>query len=493
MTPILTQCIPDQFTFGSVESRSVVANFNGGYLTSDGGLILLAELDRKRQITARFAACFQDYRDPARITHSVERLVSQRIYGLVQGYEDLNDHEQLRYDPAFGLALDQLGGMDGSGPPLAGKSTLNRLEHRPAEVRQRRDSRYHRIGHDPKAIEQLLVVLFVESHKRPPREIIIDLDVTDDPVHGAQELAGYNPYYGSVCYTPLYLFCGHHLLAAKLRPANIDPAAGALEELQRVIAVIRQHWPQTRILVRADSAYARDEIMDWCEAQPQVEYAIAMPSNSRLEQMSDALQQRALAAFVQQQQLILTCLAQFFFPDELLNEYPQPPPQVWYGTLHYQTLDSWSRPRRVVVKIECDADGCRRHFVVTSLSASQAYGRKLHAQKYCPRGDMENRIKEQKLDLASGRTSTHTFEGNQLRLWLASIAYVLMQTFRQDCLPQTALAQAQVATIRTHVLKLGARVRLSARRIQVELASNYPFQDIFATAYQRIQSMPNTS
>ena len=339
----------------------------------------------------------------------------------------------------------------------------------------------------------MFVQVFIESHRRPPREIVIDFDVTDDQVHGTQELAGYNPYYGGVCYTPLYLFCGRHLLAARLRPASAEPADGALEELQRVIAQIREHWPHTRILVRGDSAYARNEIMDWCEAQPKVDDAIAMPSNSRLEAMSFNLEQRAQAAFVARQQLVLRCLAKFFLPDEVFTEYPQPKPEVWYGTLNYQTLESWSRPRRVVVKVECDENGCRRHCVVTSLPASKAYGSKLYTQTYCPRGEMENRLKEQKLDLASGRTSTHTFEGNQLRLWFCAIAYVLMQAFRQQCLAKTSLANAQVGTIRNHLLKLGARVRISARRILIEIASNCPFQDIFATAYLRIQQIPNTT
>lgn len=234
MTPTPTQCIPEQFTFGRVESRQVIVNFKGGTVTSDAGLSLIAALDQKRQITSRFAACFQDYRNPARVEHSVESMVAQRIYGLVQGYEDLNDHDQLRHDPMKAVALGKLISTDAACAPMAGKSTLNRLEHCPVGVTNRQSSRYHRIGHDPKAIEQLFVELFLESHNQPPRQIVVDLDVTDDQVHGHQEQAFFNTYYNGVCYAPLYLFCGKHLLAAKLRPANVDPAFGALEELQRV-------------------------------------------------------------------------------------------------------------------------------------------------------------------------------------------------------------------------------------------------------------------
>lgn len=272
MTPVLTKCIPDQFSFGRVEGRKVIANFQGGTLTSDGGLVLIAELDKKRQITTRFASCFTDYRHQGYVNHSVTDLVAQRIYGLIQGYEDLNDHEKLRSDPVFGIALGKLNNNELKSICLAGKSTLNRLEFCPETVVNQAEARYHRISHDPKRIERLLLELFLEFYRQPPRCIVLDLDVTDDPVHGNQEQGFFNTYYGGVCYAPLYIFCGHHLLAAKLRPSNVDPADGALEELQRVIGLIRQRWEHTHILIRGDSAYSRDEIMSWCEDQQGVDY-----------------------------------------------------------------------------------------------------------------------------------------------------------------------------------------------------------------------------
>ena len=323
MTPISTQCIPEQFTFGRVESRQVIVNFNGGTITSDAGLTLIAALDQKRQITARFAACFQDYRNPARVEHSLETLVAQRVYGLVQGYEDLNDHDELRHDPMFAVAVGKLSATDVACAPLAGKSTLNRIEHCPATVTNRQESRYHRIGHDPKAIERLFVELFLESHSQPPRQIVLDLDVTDDQVHGNQEQAFFNTYYDGVCYAPLYIFCGKHLLAAKLRPSNCDPAEGALEELQRVIGQIRSRWPKVQILVRGDSAYAREEIIAWCESE-EIDYVFGLASNARLMRMTIATQEKAKASYQQLRQSV-----------------------VWYRSLHYKTLDSWSRFRRV--------------------------------------------------------------------------------------------------------------------------------------------------
>lgn len=255
MTPISTDCIPEQFKFEGEKSRPVVVNFKGGTVTSDAGLSLIAELDRKRQITSRLAACFKDYRESNRIEHSIESLIAQRIYGLIMGYEDLNDHEELRHDPMFALAVGKIIGTENELGTLAGKSTLNRLEHCPETVEERAQSRYHRIGHDQEAIERLLVEIFLESSAQPPRYIVLDLDVTDDLVHGNQEQVFFNTYYGGYCYAPLYIFCGKHLLAAKLRPSNVDPASGALEELQRVIKQIRQRWGNVRILVR--SAYSR--------------------------------------------------------------------------------------------------------------------------------------------------------------------------------------------------------------------------------------------
>lgn len=282
MTPVFTDCIPEQFQFEKVDSYSVLVNFKGENVTSDAGLSLIAELDRKRGITSRLARCFQDYREPKRIKHPVDSLIAQRVYGLIMGYEDINDHEQLRHDLMFGLSVGKVIGLENEAVTLAGKSTLNRIEHCPETVPNRADSRYHRIEHQAEAIENLLVEIFLESYSKPPRQIILDLDVTDDLVHGNQEEAFFNPYYGGYCYAPLYIFCGKHLLAAKLRASNVDPAEGALSELQRVIKQIRSCWSKVKILVRGDSAYSREDIMAWCESQVGVDYVFGLAPNSRL-------------------------------------------------------------------------------------------------------------------------------------------------------------------------------------------------------------------
>jgi hypothetical protein len=491
MIPISTECVPEQFSFGKVKGRNVIANFKGGTLTSDAGLVLIAQLDKKRQITARFASCFTDYRHQGYVNHSVTDLVAQRIYGLIQGYEDLNDHEKLRGDPVFTLALEKIGSSNSQTVVLAGKSTLNRLEYCPETVINQAEARYHRISHDPKGIDRLLVELFLESYCKPPRWIVLDLDVTDDCVHGNQEQAFFNTYYGGVCYAPLYIFCGHHLLAAKLRPSNVDPAFGALEELQRVIGLIREQWTQTQILVRGDSAYSRDEIMSWCEDQTGVDYVFGLATNSQLRMRATDVIEKASADYEQRLTPATSFLEHLFQPEEDLTIVKElVPGSVWYRSLYYKTQKSWGRSRRVVTKVAYDSQGLKMRFVVTSLKAANVPPKLLYTHKYCPRGEMENRIKEQQLELFSDRTSTHTFEANQLRLWFSAIAYVLMQAFRQQCLAKTSLERAQVGTIRTLLLKLGARISISVRRVLISISSSCPYQNIFAIAYQRIQALP---
>lgn len=297
MTQLAERSLPKQFKFEQPKSPPVVVNFQGGQVTSDAGLSLIAEIDRKLQITSQFAQCFQDYRKPNRIDHTVESLITQRIYGLVMGYEDLNDHEEFRHDPMFAIALGKRIGREKEPVILAGKSTLNRLEHCPEDVEQGADSRYHKIGHSSEAIESLFVKIFLESYSKEPRQIILDLDVTDDLVHGNQEQVFFNTYYGGYCYAPLYIFCEKHLLAAKLRPSNVDPASGALEELEKVIKKIREQWSNVQILVRGDSAYSRDNIMDWCESQAGVDYVFGLAQNSRLIQMTTTTKNRAKVEF----------------------------------------------------------------------------------------------------------------------------------------------------------------------------------------------------
>jgi hypothetical protein len=495
MTPTSDDRTPKQFKFSVEKSRPIVVNFRGGAVTSDAGLSLIAEIDRKLQITSKFAQCFQDYRKPNRIDHSIESLIRQRIYGLVMGYEDLNDHEELRHEPMFALAVLNTIGIENKQAKLAGKSTLNRLEHCPEDVEQGADSRYHKIGHCSEEIESLFVKIFLESYSKEPQEIILDLDVTDDLVHGLQEQVFFNNYYGGYCYAPLYIFCGKHLLAAKLRPSNVDPAEGALSELQRVIKQIREKWNNVQILVRGDSAYSRDNIMDWCESQMGVDYVFGLAQNSRLIQMTTTTHNRAKLEFEQNLSTVVSFLETVFKPDEQLTSLASDliNNSIWYKSLDYQTRESWSRSRRVVSKVEYGAKGTNIRFVVTSLTTKKIPPAQLYTQKYCKRGEIENRFKEQQLELFSDRTSTHTFTGNQLRLWFSSIAYVLMNALRQQCLAKTELQNATVGTIRTKLLKLGALITVSARRILIAITSSCPYKHIFSAAHRRLKMLSNTA
>ncbi len=371
MTPTSTECIPNQLNFGTIKGRKVIANFEGGRITSDAGIVLMAELDKKLKITARFAQCFRDYRSSSYIDYSVHELLAQRVYGIGLGYEDVNDHDQLRYDPALALALSKLNFIESAEAVLAGKSTLNRLEYCPETVIDQASSRYHRIEHNPQAIEQLFVEIFLESHRKPPRQIILDMDVTDDQVHGNQEGAFFNTYYNGVCYAPLYIFCGHHLLVAKLRSSNVDPAAGALEELQRIIGLIREQWKDTHILVRGDSAYAREDIMNWCEEQTGVDYVLAMATNSQLRLRASDVIAKAQSDYESRLQPVTALMEEMFDPDQELEEANQlVRDATWYRSLCYKTQKSWSRSRRVVTKVSYGSSGLKVRYVVTSLPAS---------------------------------------------------------------------------------------------------------------------------
>jgi hypothetical protein len=490
MPPIQTECTSTSYDFGRVNQRKLVADFKGGDLSSDGGLLLIREIDQMYRLSERLSECFTDHRDANRVQHDLNTLIAQRLYGLVQGYEDLNDHDDLRHDRMFGVALGQLESEHPRCAPLAGKSTLNRLEQAMHVASDLSDSRYIKMSLTPSAVERLLVELFIEQREPEPKRIILDLDVTDDSTHGEQVGSAFNGYYQHECYTPLLIFCGRHLLSAKLRPANVDPAEGALAELQRIIAQIRVHWPAVQVIVRGDSAYSRDDIMSWCEGQEAVEFVTAHSSNARLREMTGTLEQRAKAAYEAHRQAVATSLEPLLGQSrtELDRELDRlVPPQVWYQSLSYRTLDSWSRERRVVCKLTYDGNGPRRHFVVTSFSTQQVPPARLHRDFYCPRGEMENRIKEHQLDLFSDRTSTHEFESNQLRLWFSSFAYVLMQALRLKALAHTELADAQCGTIRRKLLKLGAQMHFSVRRIRVAFSSATPIQALFQSAYQRLQ------
>jgi Transposase DDE domain group 1 len=449
-----TQCSRDLFGYEVVEGRQVVAAFDGGEVTSDAGGLLLGATDRAIGLTARFAACFLDDRAQAQVEHTVKAMVAQRVFGIALGYEDLIDHDQLRHDPVLATLAGKLQAKRQNCAPLAGKSTLNRLEHAPSGP-----SRYHKIGHDAAAIEDLFVELFLEAYKAPPDEIILDLDATDDRLHGHQEGRFFHGYYDCYCYLPLYVFCGRHLLAAKLRRSNIDASAGATAEVARIVGQIRARWPRVKILLRADSGFARDELMTWCEANG-IDYVFGLARNERLV---GAIAHDLAAAEAE--------------------GLAQGGPVRRFADLAWRTLDSWSRARRVVAKAEHLPKGANPRFVVTSLAASKVDARTLYEDIYCARGEVENRIKEQQLDLFADRTSAATMRANQLRLWFASFAYVLLEALRRIGLRYTQFATATCGTIRLKLLKIGAQVRKSVRRIKVAMASACPYQTEYHLAY----------
>jgi hypothetical protein len=440
-----TECSAECFDFGLVEGRSVEAAFDAGLVTSDAGALLLGATDRAIGMLDRFAACFHDERRADLIEHAVATLVGQRVFAIALGYEDLNDHDELRHDPMMAVLAGKLAARREECAPVAGKSTLNRLELSKLEP-----TRYHKISHNPVAIRNLLVDLFVEAHARAPQQIILDLDATDDPLHGEQEGRFFHGYYDCYCYLPLYVFCGRDLLVAKLRRADIDAAAGAVEEVARVVARIRARWPRTRILLRADSGFAREDLMAWCEANG-VGFVLGLQKNERL-----------IAGIKDE-------LAQAEAKSRRTGR-----PERRFKSFMWTTRASWSRRRRVVAKAEWTKGEANPRFVVTSLRRDECKAKYLYEKVYCARGDMENRIKECQLDLYADRTSAATMRANQLRLWFHSMAYVLLCALRRIGLHDSAFAQASCGTIRLKLLKIGALVRISVRRIKIAMASACP-------------------
>jgi Transposase DDE domain group 1 len=454
-----TDCTTDLFGFAPVEGREVVAGFDGGAITSDAGALLLGATDRAIGLMDRFAGCFHDVRRPEWIEHEVVTLVGQRVFGIALGYEDLNDHDELRHDPMMAVLAGKLEARREECAPVAGKSTLNRLE-----LSRLQPSRYHKISHNPIAIKRLMVDLFVEAHERAPKEIILDLDATDDPVHGEQEGRFFHGYYDCYCYLPLYVLCGRHLLAAKLRKASVDAAAGAVQELARIVKQIRQCWPHVRILLRADSGFAREGLMAWCEANG-VHFLFGLAQNQRLNANIESELARA----------------------ERKSQRTNKPARSFKDFM-WITRSSWSRKRRVVAKAEFTDGEANPRFVVTSLKRAECKPKYLYEKVYCARGDMENRIKECQLDLYADRTSTATMRANQLRLWFASFAYILMCALRRIGLHHTPFAKASCGTIRLKLLKIGALVRISVRRIKIAMASSCPAADAWGGAAVRLRA-----
>src|ERR1700716_2139119 len=457
-----TECSADLFGFAPVEGREVVAAFDGGAITSDAGSLLLGAADHAIKLTKRFAACFHDARRQHLIEHEVVTLVAQRTFGIALGYEDLNDHDELRHDPVMAVLAGKLAARREDCAPLAGKSTLNRLE-----LSRLQSTRYHKISHNPIAIKRLMVDLFLEGHEQEPSEIILDLDTTDDPVHGNQEGRFFHGYYDCYCYLPLYVFCGRHLLAAKLRPASMDAAAGAVEEVTRLVAHIRRRWPHARILVRADSGFAREELMAWCEANG-VHFLFGLAQNERL---------------------VANIAAELARAEGRSRRTGKPARS--FKEFTWTTRRSWSRTRRVVAKAEFTSGEANPRFVVTSLKRAECRPKYLYEKVYCARGEMENRIKECQLDLYADRTSTATMRANQLRLWFYSMAYILLCATRRIGLHDTEFAKATCGTIRLKLLKIGALVRVSVRRIKVAMASGCPAAQVWGLAATRLAAAAN--
>jgi len=465
-----TQCNQEFLEFHPLDKREVRGGFDGGAITSDAGGLLLREVEKRTGIIQQFACCFRDHRQAERIEHGVEELVAQRVYGLALGYEDLNDHDELRRDPLLGVLAEKADPTGekrartrDQGKALAGKSTLNRLELTGEKVKE--GERYKKIGLDFAAVDQLLGEIFLQAHGEPPKQIILDLDSTDDPLHGNQEGRFFHGYYGHYCYLPLYIFCGEHLLCARLRAANIDGAAGSVEELERLVKQIRQAWPEVRIVVRADSGFCREELMTWCEANA-VDYVLGLAKNERLG--AEIAAELAQAAEQYQQ----TGQAARIFKE-----------------FRYQTRESWARARRVVAKAEHLEKGANPRFVVTSMPSQEWAARALYEELYCARGEMENRIKEQ-LMLFADRTSTAYLRSNQIRLYFSSVAYVLMQALRRLGLQGTEWAHAQCTTLRLKLLKIGALIRITVRKVWVSMATGYPYPERFRQIYAQLRAVP---
>ncbi len=465
-----TQCNQESFEFHPLGQRQVRGRFDGGTITTDAGGLLLREVEKRTGIIAQFAACFTDHRDPERIEHTVGELVAQRVYGLALGYEDLNDHDQLREDPLLAVLAEKDDPTGESrvrerdqGKALAGKSTVNRLELTGEVVSE--EERYKKIAMDQEAVDRLLVDVFLQAYREPPQEIILDLDCTDDVVHGNQEGRFFHGYYGHYCYLPLYIFCGEHLLGARLRPSNIDASAGSREELERIVAEIRQAWPEVKITLRGDSGFCREELMGWCEAH-RVDYVLGLAKNERLKAEIAVELEQAAAQYAETQQAA-----------RLFKEFV------------YRTRESWSRARRVVGKAEHLEKGSNPRFVVTSLSPQAWEARALYEQLYCARGEMENRIKEQ-LMLFADRTSTAFLRSNQIRVNFSSMAYLLIEALRRLGLKGTELAQAQCSTIRLKLLKIGALIRVTVRKVWLSMAGGYPYAELWTRIWARLQPIP---
>ncbi len=467
-----TECITEQMEFQHLGRRGVIGRFDGGKISSDAGGVLLREVEKRTGTMERLSSCFRDYRNEDRIEHSVESLLKQRVFGIALGYEDLNDHDSLRHDVVMGLLSEKQDPSgrdrlreDDQGKPIAGKSTLNRLELTPENANEK--SRYKKIVADAEKIDELMVAVFIESYPRAPSEVVLDVDATDDPLYGNQEGKYFHGYYAEYCYLPLYIFSGEHLLCARLRQADEDPASGVLQELLRIVKKLREAWPAVRIILRGDSGFCREEIMSYCEGVGQLDYVLGLAKNSRLIKTIEAEMAEAQQIYQSRQKSARV-----------------------FKDFRYRTRQSWSCERRVVGKAEYLAKGENPRFIVTSIGSEEKEARELYEDFYCARGDMENRIKEQQLGLFADRTSTSWIRSNQLRLYFSSFAYILVHALRRLGLEGTELAKAQCGTIRLKLFKIGAQIRVTVRKVWISFSESYPYHRLFQQVFARLQQIP---
>ena len=467
-----TECITEQMEFQHLGRRGVIGRFDGGKISSDAGGVLLREVEKRTGTMERLSSCFRDYRNEDRIEDSVESLLKQRVFGIALGYEDLNDHDSLRHDVVMGLLSEKQDPSgrdrlreDDQGKPIAGKSTLNRLEWTPENANEK--SRYKKIVADAEKIDELMVAVFIESYPRAPSEVVLDVDATDDPLYGNQEGKYFHGYYAEYCYLPLYIFSGEHLLCARLRQADEDPASGVLQELLRIVKKLREAWPAVRIILRGDSGFCREEIMSYCEGVGQLDYVLGLAKNSRLIKTIETEMAEAQQIYQSRQKSARV-----------------------FKDFRYRTRQSWSCERRVVGKAEYLAKGENPGFIVTSIGSEEKEARELYEDFYCARGDMENRIKEQQLGLFADRTSTSWIRSNQLRLYFSSFAYILVHGLRRLGLQGTELAKAQCGTIRLKLFKIGAQIRVTVRKVWISFSESYPYHRLFQQVFARLQQIP---
>jgi len=466
------------FLFDDLGTRRVQADFSGGTLSTDAGALLLRQIDIHLGLTAELAPCFYDTRNQDWVDHSVQELLRQRLFGLALGYEDINDHQRLRLDPLLAVACgktDPLGGQrvlpQFRGIALAAPSTLNRLE-----LSNNKDTRCHKLAHDPAKVQACLLKMGARCLPRHAQEVVLDLDAMGHRLHGLQQGRHFNAYYDDYCYLPLYAFVGDFPLWAQLRTAEHEAAHGAVPALEQIVAAIRKRCPWARIIVRADSGFGREEIMAWCESQPQLYYCLGLAKNSVLIDKLGPTLARARAR---------RCLS----GASSVRQFTE---------FLYRTHQSWSRERRVIGKAEVMSEGENPRFVVTNLPAkgfedqpdqSRFSPARLYEEVYCARGDMENKLKQQVLDLEADRMSTHYMASNQLRLWEAMFAYLLLERLRTQGLTGTELERATAGSLRLQLLKIAAQVRVSVRRVYVQMSSAFPLREVFALCHRRLMSL----